>query len=378
MAAAERLIGLSMPIVAGSPAVTMGETLTGRHIWTLEGSTFRDSTPARSTLSLSGTRPVSLNTKESTRAIFERLAQTAGLNIIFDPDFRSIENRSFKFDNLNVLDALDVLALQTRTFWEPVDSKTIIVAPDNQGKRRDLENVSVKTFYLPNVTKVEMVEILTSLRALLNARYVASVAESNAIVMRDTVTKLALAEKIIADARKSGGFTATGFPSGTEGGYIQNHRAAQTAGVASQTFSFDTSDTTRATYEAVTARAGLRVIFDTRFQDAPATVFKVEQIGIADALDYLALQTRTIWQMMDRETVLVAPDTQTVRADLLPKITKTISTRGNINDIVTALRTILGLRQVSTIDNSIVIADTAENIAFSEKLVRDLEGPATR
>ena len=53
--------------------------------------------------------------------------------------------------------------------------------------------------------------------------------------------------------------------------------------------------------------------------------FKVENINITVALDFLSLQTRTIWQMMDGDTVLVAPDNPSVRADLLPKITKTIS-----------------------------------------------------
>src|SRR5262249_62427275 len=132
-----------------------------------------------------------------------------------DPDFRSLKGFSFKVDNLDVLDAMDVLALRTRVFWEPVDSKTILVAPDNQTKRRDFQNVSVKTFYLPNVSQVELVEIVTALRTLLNARYLASVADSNAIVILDIANKLALSERIITDVRKSGDDgTADGLPSG--------------------------------------------------------------------------------------------------------------------------------------------------------------------
>jgi len=149
-------------------------------------------------------------------------------------------------------------------------------------------------------------------------------------------------------------------------------------------FSFDANDTARATYETVAAMAGLRIVFDSRFQDSPAMPFKVENVTIADALDFLSLQTRTIWQMMDSDTVLVAPDNPSARADLLPKVTKTISlapragTPGNINEIVTALRTLLNLRQISTLDNSIVMTDTAENVAFSEKIVKDLQSPVSR
>jgi hypothetical protein len=393
VAAAEKIVGSSMPLVAGSTVSTMGESIGNGHILTLENGVVKDSAPARSMLAVSGSATVSLDVKDNTRALYERLGHTAGLNVIFDPDFRSLDAFSFKVDNLDVFDAIELLALQTRALWEPVDGKTILVAPDNQAKRRDFQNVSVKTFYLPNAARTEMVETVTALRTLLNARYLALIADSNAIVMRDSANKLALAEKIVSDLRKSSGVvTAAGFPSGSEAGFVQNRRAAQTLGVPAMPlqpkvrgpFSFDANDTARATYETVAAMAGLRIVFDSRFQDSAAMPFKVENVNIADALDFLSLQTRTIWQMMDGETVLVAPDNPSVRADLLPKVTKTISlapragTPGNINEIVTALRTLLNLRQISALDNSIVMTDTADNVAFSEKIVKDLQAPVSR
>jgi hypothetical protein len=389
IAGAEKIIESSMPLVAGSSVATMGEAVPGgAHILTLDGGVVRDSAPARSVLNVGSTGQVSFKLKDSTRAIFETLAGTAGLNVIFDPDFRSLDGQSFKVDKVNVLDALDFLALQTRTFWGPVDSKTIIVAPDNQVKRRDFESLSIKTFYLPNVSPTEMVEITTTLRTLLNARYLATVSDSNAIVIRENSSKLALAEKIVSDLRKAGGVvTTSGFRSGSDGGFVLNRRAAQTIGAAAVAppsrvrgpLSFDANDSTRATYETVAAMAGLRIVFDSRFQDTAAVPFKIDKVDIVDALDFLALETRTIWQMMDGDTVLVAPDSPTTRAELLPKITKTVSlaSRGDaerhINEVVTALRIILNLRQVAILDSSIVMTDTAENIALSEKMLKDLE-----
>jgi hypothetical protein len=387
VAAAEKIIGLTMPLVAGSSIATIGEMTTGKEFLSVNG-TIRESAPSRSNLSVTATGPVSLKSKEDTRAIFEMLAELAGLNVIFDPDFRSLNGQSFKVDGLNVLDALDVLALQTRTFWTPIDNKTILVAPDNMAKRRDFENLSVKTFYLRNATPIELTEIVTALRTILNARYLAQIQDSGAIVMRDSATRMALAEKMINDLRKGASVvTAAGFPSGSEAGFVLNRRAAETLGVPPQSvqskvrgaLSFDSNDTAQATYQAVAATAGLRVVFDSRFKDEAAVPFKVERVAIADALDFLSLQTRTIWQMMDADTILVAPDNPTVRADLLPKITKAINlvgtarTPANINTVITALRTILNVRQVSALDDSIVMTDTAENIAFSERMVKDLE-----
>ena len=392
IAAAEKIIGAAMPLVTGPSIANIGETIpSGGHILTLENGVVHDSAPAHSMLDVTAKGRVSFDLTENTHALFERLAQAAGLNVIFDPDFRSLDGQKFKVDNLDILDAMDVLALQTRALWEPVDSKTILVAPDSLVKRRDFENLSLKTFYLPNTSQVEMLDIVTALRTLLNARYLATVADSKAIVMRDNANKLALAERIISDLRKANGVVvAAGFPLGSEAGFILSRRAARTIDASSlpqslaNRLSFDASGTTRATYETIAETAGLRIVFDSRLPSDGILPFKIENVSVLDAFDFLALQTRTIWQMVDRDTVLVAPDTPIVRADLLPKVTKTITlptqsgTPHNLTDLVIALRTLLNLRQISTLDNSIVITDTAENIAFTEKMLKELDTPAAR
>jgi hypothetical protein len=50
----------------------------------------------------------------------------------------------------------------------------------------------------------------------------------------------------------------------------------------------------------------------------------------------------------------------------------------NVNEIITALRSILSVRQVSALDNSLVMTETAETISFSEKMLKDLDTPPAR
>jgi hypothetical protein len=90
-------------------------------------------------------------------------------------------------------------ALQTRNFWEAIDNKTIIVAPDNQAKRRDYELQSARVFYFPNSSQQGLTEVITALRTVLNLRYLAQVSGAGAIVIRDKANTMALAEKIIHD-----------------------------------------------------------------------------------------------------------------------------------------------------------------------------------
>jgi hypothetical protein len=145
----------------------------------------------------------SYDVKDNTRAIFERLARSAGLNVIFDPDFRG-QRIPLDLSNVDIFEALDIIALQTRTFWKPINKTTILVSPDNQTKRRDYDELVLKTIYLSNsVTSTEITEAITALRTLLNMRYIAQSTSMNAIIVRDTADRIAIAEKIIQDIDKA-------------------------------------------------------------------------------------------------------------------------------------------------------------------------------
>jgi general secretion pathway protein D len=158
---------------------------------------------AQSNLEPKVTGPISVQMIQDGRAAFETLSRLAGLNVIFDPDFRS-SNVQVELDNVTIFVALDTLALQTRTFWQPVNKNTILVAPDNQTKRREYEQHILKTIYLSNITAAtELNEAVTVLRTMLSLRFVAPVIAQNAIVIRDTPDRVAVAEKIVEDIDKA-------------------------------------------------------------------------------------------------------------------------------------------------------------------------------
>ncbi len=146
---------------------------------------------------------ISFRITQEAQAIYETIAQLTGLNVIFDPDFRSTEI-SVELNDISVYNALDILGLQTRTFWTPINQNTFIVSPDNQQKRRDYENHVLKTIYMTNsVNPTDITEAITAIRTLLNVRFIAQSTSMNAIIIRDTPGRVAIAEKIIDDIDKS-------------------------------------------------------------------------------------------------------------------------------------------------------------------------------
>src|SRR5213594_2034687 len=147
--------------------------------------------------------PIDIHMTQDSRIAFETLAELAGLNVIFDPDFRGVRI-PIELTRVDIYEALVILALQTRSFWKPVNRTTILVSPDNQTKRRDYDELVLKTIYMTNsVTSTELTEAITTLRTLLNMRYLMSSTSMNAIIVRDTADRVAIAEKIIEDLDKA-------------------------------------------------------------------------------------------------------------------------------------------------------------------------------
>jgi general secretion pathway protein D len=133
----------------------------------------------------------------SSRTIFENLAEQAGLQVIFHRTFRP-QPATIELRDVNIFEALDLVALQTGTFWQPVNENTIFVTEDNQQNRRDFEDHILKTIYLTNVTTTnDLNSILNVLRTALALRGIFQSEQQNAIVIHDTPARVAMAERVI-------------------------------------------------------------------------------------------------------------------------------------------------------------------------------------
>lgn len=147
--------------------------------------------------------PINLKMTNDARVVFETIAKLAGLSVIFDPDFTS-RRITADLPNVTLEQALDDISLESKSFWKPLSASVIFVAPDTPQKRKDVEDQEVRTFYLSNtLTPQDLTEVVTGLRQLLDLRRVQQVNSQNAIVIRDTPDRLALASKIIRDIDKA-------------------------------------------------------------------------------------------------------------------------------------------------------------------------------
>jgi len=101
-------------------------------------------------------------------------------------------------------EALQIIALESKTFWRPVTPNTIFIAADNPAKRKDLEQSVIKTFYLANLSQpTELQDVVNAMRQILEISRIQPLPTQSAIVVRGTPDQIALAQKLVGDLDKA-------------------------------------------------------------------------------------------------------------------------------------------------------------------------------
>jgi general secretion pathway protein D len=143
--------------------------------------------------------PITVKLTEDSKVIYQTIGQLAGINVLFDPDYTS-RRIKVELNGVTLEDALQITALESKTFWRPVTSNTIFVAQDNPAKRKELEQSVLKTFYLSNISQpTELQDVVNAIRAVLDVQRVQQLLSQNALVVRGTPDQIALAEKLVDD-----------------------------------------------------------------------------------------------------------------------------------------------------------------------------------
>jgi general secretion pathway protein D len=141
----------------------------------------------------------------SLRSIFQSLGKYAGVNFIFDEQFKdntfSIDLADKEFEQ-----AVNFLCLSSKSFFRIVDERTVIIIPDTPVKRLQYEVNAIKTFYLSNLNAQD---VLNSLNAMLRNQYrppnIIVDKNLNSLTIRDTPSTIRLADKLLQKWDKAKG-----------------------------------------------------------------------------------------------------------------------------------------------------------------------------
>src|SRR5580704_5165921 len=147
--------------------------------------------------------PITVKLTDDSKVAYQTIGQLAGINVLFDPDYTS-RRIKVELNGVTLEEALEITALESKTFWRPVTGNTIFVAQDNVAKRKELEQSVLKTFYLSNISQpTELQDVVNAIRAVRDVQRVQQLLSQNALVVRGTPDQIALAEKLVDDLDKA-------------------------------------------------------------------------------------------------------------------------------------------------------------------------------
>ena len=147
--------------------------------------------------------PITLKMTEDSKVAYETIGKLAGINVLFDPDYTS-RTIHIELNGVTLQQALEIVALESKTFWRPVTPNTIFVAADNPAKRKETEQNVIKTFYLSNLSApTELQDVVNAMRTILEVSRIQQLPSQNTIVVRGTPDQVALAQKLIGDIDKA-------------------------------------------------------------------------------------------------------------------------------------------------------------------------------
>ena len=128
------------------------------------------------------------------KEIFNVIRDVSNINVIFDDGVDINKTASLVTDNVTLEEALDLFMLQNALTYKVYNDHTILVYQNNQTKQREYEDQFIRTFYLSNA---DVKEVNAILRSVIDLRKTAVNEELNAITIRDSQDKIAIAGKLI-------------------------------------------------------------------------------------------------------------------------------------------------------------------------------------
>ncbi|WP_342246940.1 secretin N-terminal domain-containing protein [Pseudomonas sp. OTU5201] len=139
-------------------------------------------------------RPVTLEFRDANlKVIFEVLAQTSGLNFIFDKDVPPQLKATIFVREVPIEDAVELLLQQNQLHQRVVNDNTIVIYPDSPQKLKDYQDLVMRTFYLTNTDAATAMNLV---KTLLKTRDVFIDERLNTLTMRDTPDAVRMAEKL--------------------------------------------------------------------------------------------------------------------------------------------------------------------------------------
>src|SRR5882762_10545419 len=156
-------------------------------------------------------------------------------------------------------------------------------------------------------------------------------------------------------------------------------RPVELTSISNVPITLKSTEDTKVIYEIVGKLAGINVLFDPDYTSRKIRI-DLNGVTLEEALGIIALESKTFWRPVTRNTIFIAQDNPAKRKELDQSVIKTfylsnLSQATELQDIVNAMRTLLEVSRIQQLQsqNAVIVRGTPDQIALAQKLVDDLD-----
>ena len=145
----------------------------------------------------------SVDVRGDSKSAYEQVAGMYGIKVAFDPDLTS-KNVKLRVSDVDFYAAMQLLGVQSQTFYRVVNPKLIFVAADTIEKRKEYAEVVEQTFRLDDtVAPEDITEIVRVLREITNSTHLTMDSKTRSLTIRESGDKAALAGVLIKEMQQA-------------------------------------------------------------------------------------------------------------------------------------------------------------------------------
>src|SRR5258706_1334384 len=148
-----------------------------------------------------GKKPV--NVRGDSKSAYEQVAGMFGIKVAFDPDLTG-KNIKLRLEGADFYTAMQLLGVESQTFYRVVNPTLIFVATESIEKRKEYAEVVEQTFRLDDAVATEdITEIMRVLREITNSTHITMDGKSRSLTIRESGDKVALAGALIKELEQA-------------------------------------------------------------------------------------------------------------------------------------------------------------------------------
>ena len=151
------------------------------------------------------------------------------------------------------------------------------------------------------------------------------------------------------------------------------------APISNQPITLKMTEDSKLIYETVGNLAGINVLFDPEYTSKRVHI-GLNGVTFAQALRFIAMESKTFWRAVTPNTIFVAADTPAKRKDLEESVIKSFyltnfTQAAQLQTVAGALKSLLDISRITPIPElgAIVVRATPDQLALADKIINDLD-----